>query len=167
MNKKGFTLLELLTVVIIIGILTSFALPQYQKVIEKSRFTKAQIMMKALMESRDRLVAEFGYDDYRALRAANNSITPLRFDMFSAEALPVNHTVTGQQVVGPEYTYSAIAGPAASDLVGAKITIGKYQGVYFLFDGRTFLCNDNAYQAGGDKPCDVFNLDRTTVEVGF
>ena len=51
MNKKGFTLLELLVVVLIIGILASIALPQYQMAVTKAKVASILPIMRRLKDA--------------------------------------------------------------------------------------------------------------------
>ena len=59
-KRKGFTLIELLVVVLIIGILAAVGIPQYFKIVEKSRVAEAQNMFTNIRAAQERALARSG-----------------------------------------------------------------------------------------------------------
>lgn len=50
-HKRGFTLIEVLVVVLIIAILAAVAVPQYQKAVAKSRFVQTMTVTRTIYNS--------------------------------------------------------------------------------------------------------------------
>lgn len=59
LNNKGFSLIELMVVVAIIGVLAAIGIPQYSKFQAKARQTEAKGALSALFTSEQSFMAEF------------------------------------------------------------------------------------------------------------
>ena len=59
-NNRAFTLIELLVVVLIIGILASVALPQYQLAVDKSKYTRLMPLVQAIKNAQEVYYLEHG-----------------------------------------------------------------------------------------------------------
>lgn len=146
---RGFTLIELMAVVMIIGVLSSIALPQYRRVVERSKFTKAQVMAKSMYDSCQRLVAEWGVDDYTDL--PSNVRTIARLDIGDEADLPAGFSVSGDSIAGAGFVYTLGSGC----IVDIKKTSGNYAGVTMDYNGLEFYnCSDS-----GSGACDIYGLD--------
>lgn len=62
--KKGFTLMEMLVVVLILGILAAIALPQYEKAVEETRSSEAVGVMKKMSDNFDICLMSSSGDPY-------------------------------------------------------------------------------------------------------
>jgi prepilin-type N-terminal cleavage/methylation domain-containing protein len=87
-NNSGFTLIEVLIVVLIIGILTSVALPQYQKAVEKTR------AMKGVQALKDILSAQQVY--YETYGTYTDDLSKLDVDV----AIPADFKIVTQEGYG-------------------------------------------------------------------
>ena len=59
-SRKGFTLVELAVVIVIIGVLAAFGVPQFLKSVERSKCAEAFNYLSALRSAQERFVAKNG-----------------------------------------------------------------------------------------------------------
>lgn len=94
-NNFGFTLIELLAAVLIIAILTSIALPQYRRSVQRAEAMEAMVNLKALFDSAKR---------YRAA----NSTAPTKLNGLDISFFDADNDTTSTFNMGKyKYTFDS------------------------------------------------------------
>lgn len=156
MNKKGFTLVELLAVVLIVAILSGVALPQYRKVVEKARLSEAESMMRMIYDSSERLAGEFGYRNFVEMYQNNASKAVLsRMDMFDSSNLPKGCSLAGNTLTCAKFIFTPYVVKNGRYFVQAKKRDNPYKNTLILFDRG----NQQLYCSPDGDACDTYGLD--------
>ena len=138
-NYKGFTLIEMLVVVLIIGILAGIALPQYTSAVRKARVAEAKIALRAIIDATDRY--------YLARDAADVTVQLKEID------IDVQTDTNNWDFTIDECVYEgcwAIAEPKWENGWHIAYVSSSYDGGGWVGNGK-FLCY--AYSAKGAKIC--------------
>lgn len=136
--RLGFSLIELLVVVLIIGVLAAVALPQYQAAVEKSRLSEGFVLARAVRD------AEQAY--YLANGAYTSDFTALDF------GLPAGWEVDGATArYGNKSIMLAVAAESNTAANSVYVYINNSTGIEFYFSGARELCFSSSEV--GKKAC--------------
>ena len=87
-SRKGFTLVELAVVIVIIGVLAAFGVPQFLKSVERSKAAEAFNYLSAVRSAQERYLAKEGaYADSGTSGSLDiNQVAPKYFDVGTIKA---------------------------------------------------------------------------------
>jgi type IV pilus assembly protein PilA len=121
-SKKGFTLVEIMIVVVIIGLLAAMAIPAFQRVRQNSRRSSVENLVRQIAGAADQYMLENGVTqvDYTALTGNTNYLKGNVVTQLHAKGLNLRLNATTQTganfTIGQGSTYAwSYAGATASD----------------------------------------------------
>jgi prepilin-type N-terminal cleavage/methylation domain-containing protein len=106
MTRKGFTLLELIIVIIIVGAIASLALPRFFRVVEFSRSTEALVAMSAIRQALERCYimksgTYIGCGNFAGMSLDDPGTLPNAHFTYSV----ANQSATGYKITATRNTY--------------------------------------------------------------
>ncbi len=154
--KKGFTLVEILVAVLIMGILVTMAVPQYEKAVEKSRLAEVRTTLKRLYDAKMRVLDNMEEEKYKS-DSPQFGFENLDFSMAcQSVGLPSNgHQVTCST---EDFVYVLNPSGANSNFVCAVRRKGDYRKVNFIYKGADATPNFECNEVGASGACDVFGM---------
>lgn len=86
-KRSGFSLVELMIVVVIVGILASMSLVSYRKAVRKAKLTEAKLALKLLWECNEMYYNEHGFFFGPAYDIGDTGVSEIAFSPLSGSPL--------------------------------------------------------------------------------
>ena len=149
---SGFTLIEVLVVILMLGILSSVALPQYRRSVERTRVAEARTLLRAIYESRERVAWERHYNSYADAKSKGKAFGFDKLDI----TVKGTFSGTGNTVLSTDnFSYDM---SSDTSIISTAIR-GAYSGAKITFNGRIFTCT-NGTAGDAVNACTVWGADK-------
>lgn len=123
-NKSGFTLVELLVAVAIVGVLTTAGIPQYRRMVQKAKKSEAKVALGDISNAEQAFYSEFG--------AYGTNLAAMGVEMLNGAQRIYISGFTGATCA----TSEATALPAQAGTVGVQLNLQNPQ-YYTGYGGGT------------------------------
>ena len=145
-NNKGFTLLELLVVVLIIGILAAVALPQYKKSVEKTKLTEALENLAVIEGAAQRYIlahpetSSTWLKDFLDVDLSGGEWHGVTYVTKNFQyAVVVNPSVTWFEIYRNSYDYVLATNPSKHSCITQETDMGRYICKYLETQGWEYI----------------------------
>ena len=126
-NTKGFSLIELMVVVVIIGIIVSIALPSYIQYVTRTNRTAAEAQMLAIADREEQfLLSNRAYADQTAIQNNGYRLPPEVSSKYTYDVSVGTNTVPSYLITFTPYATQATDGILTLDSTGIKMPVGKW-----------------------------------------
>jgi type IV pilus assembly protein PilA len=115
--QRGFTLIELMIVVAIVGILAAIAIPQYQQYVTRARWAGVWTSIAPVQTAVGECMQNNG--GLTAVGSPCDSVS----DLVTANFLPSTYSLTAVEGVTPTYTGNAFTVSGTSQLGSCSVTL--------------------------------------------
>ncbi|MBR2082842.1 MAG: prepilin-type N-terminal cleavage/methylation domain-containing protein [Elusimicrobiaceae bacterium] len=159
-NKSGFTLVEILTAVIIVAILTVMAMPLYEKTVERSRMAEARTIMNRLQAAKLYAMDNMGCNSYSTSDTKCPQLQHLNMALVDNQT---GKSATGTSFQTKDFEYSIAPTGCLNGISAKRIGNNEYKGATFIYYGLRQDGGDTVFACtSSDDLCEAYGLTKNS-----